>query len=489
MHVGVGEFATAGLPLASIAAEQCRAELEDRVRGMYRLASYRTIHQDAAFGVRQLVDIATRALSPSTNDSTTAITCVQYLSVVLVKMARRKVPSPARRVEGKVRLIARGATLEKLLALAFDEIRRAARNNLRVLESLACSLEQVSSAVPNGPRRAHVRAQVIRVRDALRADAAFDGEGTEGLTTCARVLAGMPDAPKLRIDTRAPKNFASAMRYQAATVACLASEVGMRSQQTAPSSRMRRWRALLRLEKWLEPAMVGLGLTWLVLLIIEFIWGLAPWLAHLSTVIWIVFLIDFTIRFALAPKKRIFLARNWMTIISLALPAFRVLRFARALRLARATRGLKLVRLLTSANRGIRSLGAALGARGAGYVAALTAVVILAGAAGMLVFEGTASPRAFTGYTEALWWTAMLVTTIGPEFWPKTAEGRVLMLLLSIYAVGVFGYLAAALASVLIGGAAARQKPGQQDETIAALGIEVRKLRAEIAALSAAREP
>jgi voltage-gated potassium channel len=252
---------------------------------------------------------------------------------------------------------------------------------------------------------------------------------------------------------------------------------------------MRRWRALLRLEKWLEPAMVGLGLLWLVLLIVEFIWGLAPWLEQASTVIWIVFLLDFSVRFALAPKKRVFLTRNWMTIISLALPAFRVLRFARVLRLARATRGLKLVRLLTSTNRGIRSLGAALGARGAGYVAALTLVVIAVGAAGMLVFEGTATGGAFSGYAEALWWTAMLVTTIGPEFWPKTVEGRVLMLLLSIYAVGVFGYLAAALASVLIGGAAAKRQPTSNEETIAALALEVRELREEMVALSAMRKP
>jgi voltage-gated potassium channel len=249
---------------------------------------------------------------------------------------------------------------------------------------------------------------------------------------------------------------------------------------------MRRWRTLVQIEKWLEPAMVVLGLIWLVLLIVEFIWEPAPWLQQVSTGIWIAFLVDFAVRFALAPKKRVFLARNWWTIISLALPAFRVLRMARALRLARATRGLKLVRLLTSTSRGIRSLGAALGARGAGYVAALTVVVILVGAAGMMAFEGTGSTGAFSRFTDALWWTAMVVTTIGPDTWPNTAEGRVLMLLLSIYAVGVFGYLAAALASVLIGGAVRRERSGH-DDTIAALALEIRTLREEVAALSEGR--
>ena len=54
-------------------------------------------------------------------------------------------------------------------------------------------------------------------------------------------------------------------------------------------------------------------------------------------------------------------------------------------------------------------------------------------------------------YGEALWWTAMLLTSIGSEYWPQTAEGRVLCFLLSLYGFGVFGYVTAALASFFIG--------------------------------------
>ena len=45
----------------------------------------------------------------------------------------------------------------------------------------------------------------------------------------------------------------------------------------------------------------------------------------------------------------------------------------------------------------------------------------------------------------------MIITTIGSDYWPKTADGRILAFLLSVYAFSIFGYITAALASLLIG--------------------------------------
>jgi voltage-gated potassium channel len=250
---------------------------------------------------------------------------------------------------------------------------------------------------------------------------------------------------------------------------------------SASRSTSRRWRTLARLDKWLEPAMVLLGIAWLALLIYEFVWGLTSTAELLSNAIWVVFICEFILRFTLAPRKATFLARNWITLIALGLPALRVLRFARALRLIRATRGLRLVRLLTSMNRGLRSLGRGMQRRGAGYVGALTIAVVLAGAAGMLVFEGRGAQGAFSGFDEALWWTAMLITTLGSDYWPQTTEGRVLTLLLSIYAVGVFGFLAASLTSYFVGKEASDTKSVKHTQALAALHREVVSLREEIA--------
>src|SRR3546814_1832442 len=77
---------------------------------------------------------------------------------------------------------------------------------------------------------------------------------------------------------------------------------------------------------------------------------------------------------------------------------------------------------------------------------ALTLIIVSVGAAGMYAFES--GDEGFRSYGEALWWTAMLVTSIGSEFWPQTAEGRILCLILSIYGFAIFGYVTATLASL-----------------------------------------
>ncbi len=93
-----------------------------------------------------------------------------------------------------------------------------------------------------------------------------------------------------------------------------------------------------------------------------------------------------------------------------------------------------------------------MGRRGFGYVVALTMIVTLAGSAGMYAFENNlADGRGLNSYGEALWWTAMLLTSLGSEYWPQTAEGRVLCLLLSLYGFAMFGYVTATLATFFVG--------------------------------------
>ena len=93
----------------------------------------------------------------------------------------------------------------------------------------------------------------------------------------------------------------------------------------------------------------------------------------------------------------------------------------------------------------------------------------------MYAFENEV-PGGLTSYGVALWWTLMLLTSIGSEYWPRTAEGRVLCFLLSLYGFAVFGYVTAALASFFI---------GRDAESEAALvsAQPIKELRAEIAAL------
>ena len=200
--------------------------------------------------------------------------------------------------------------------------------------------------------------------------------------------------------------------------------------------------------------MLALSAIWLSLLVLEFTSGLSPWLQTLSDVIWIAFIAQFALEFIVAPQKRLYLRKHWLTAISLALPALRLLRlarFARAARIARSVRGVRLARLIGAINRGMRGLARGFRRRGFGYVSILTAMVAVIGAAGMYQFEGGSGAGAgFDDYGAALWWTAMLLTTMGSESWPQSAEGRILCLLLAVYAFAVFGYVTAAIAAYFV---------------------------------------
>jgi voltage-gated potassium channel len=210
---------------------------------------------------------------------------------------------------------------------------------------------------------------------------------------------------------------------------------------------------LQTLESWLETPLLLLGFVWLALLIAEFVWGEGPLLNGLSNVIWGIFIIDFAVKFILAPQKIDYLKSNWLTVIALVLPALRIFRIfylARILRAARVARGVRLVRVLTSLNRGLKSLGASLGRRGFAYVLAATVVVTFAGAAGMYAFEREVAETGIESYASAVWFTAMLITSIGTDYAPRTAEGRVLCFLIALYGFIVFGYITATLATFFV---------------------------------------
>lgn len=238
-------------------------------------------------------------------------------------------------------------------------------------------------------------------------------------------------------------------------------------------------------EEWLENPLILLGLLWLVLLVIELRWGLSPILETIGTFIWIIFIIDFAVRLLISPDKLVYLRKNWLTAVALILPALRVLRIvriARMLRTVRAARSLRLLRIVTSVNRGMKALSASFGRRGFGYVAALSGIVLFAGAGGMFAFENQVE-GGLRSYGEALWWTAMLLTSIGSEYWPQTAEGRVLCFLLSLYGFGVFGYVTAALASFFIGRDADNAGELAGAKAVKELSDEIKALREEVVAL------
>ena len=248
---------------------------------------------------------------------------------------------------------------------------------------------------------------------------------------------------------------------------------------------LERFELLNHVQSILEPVMTALGLVFLVLLLLDF--GDAEVgvvdqgrIDGSLQAIWAIFLLDFSVRFFIAPGKIDFLKSNWLTVISLALPFLRPLRAFRAFRAIRAVRSMSLVRLVGGINRGMRVLRQVVRGRQIVYVGILSVVVALAGAVGALFFENGFSESPIRSFGDAIWWSSALVTTMNNEKYVVSPEGRVLAIMLRIYALSVFGYVTASIATYFIG--TAERSDAQQGEN-ATLRAEISALREELAAM------
>jgi voltage-gated potassium channel len=224
------------------------------------------------------------------------------------------------------------------------------------------------------------------------------------------------------------------------------------SRSNSPQDRERRETLLERVSDRLEPLMVLLALVLLGLLAAQYLLTLSPEVnAVIETalfLIWAVFVLQFALELFIAPDKPAYLRRNWLTAVSVAVPPARVFRLVRVVRLLRSAR---LLRLLGAVNRSLRAIAGTLGRRRFQYVLAATFVIVVASAAGALTFERDVPDSNITTPGQALWWATATVTTMGPQIDPVTLEGRIIALLLRVYAMAVFGYITAAIAAHFVG--------------------------------------
>lgn len=161
MERGIGEFVVQHTPLASLALESPPdQEITAALRAAYSIDRFRTVHQDCAFGVRQLVDVALRALSPGINDTTTAVMCVDYLTAILARLASRKISSSRRYEDGELRVLSVGQTFASLVAESFDEIRGSAEGNVAIMLRMLGALQTITSLTASPSRRRVLREQV-----------------------------------------------------------------------------------------------------------------------------------------------------------------------------------------------------------------------------------------------------------------------------------------------------------------------------------------
>jgi len=191
MERKVGDFVSSDRAIASIAA--AREPTSDTMRELSRLFaidSYRSIEQDIGFGLRQLVDVALKALSPGINDTTTAITSLDYLSVILERLAgRRLAPRPLRDGD-TLRVIPDGPDFEDLLTLGMDQILENAHGNTVVLLRMLQAIEQIRAGA-----RAPARQRMLDAkRDVIAEVARRTASSSESRRRIEQQLAGTRDA-------------------------------------------------------------------------------------------------------------------------------------------------------------------------------------------------------------------------------------------------------------------------------------------------------
>ncbi len=156
MDRGIGQFVVENTPLASLALNHPpNQDTITALRSAYSIDRFRTVQQDCAFGIRQLVDMAMRALSPGINDTTTAVMCVDYLAAILARLATRAIPSERTYENGNLRIISIGQTFASLVAEAFDQIRGSAKGNVSILLRMLGSLQTIAG-LTNCPSRRRI---------------------------------------------------------------------------------------------------------------------------------------------------------------------------------------------------------------------------------------------------------------------------------------------------------------------------------------------
>jgi uncharacterized membrane protein len=187
----VGQFVPAGVPIMWVSKpDRVPAERERHLIAAFDLGPTRTMQQDIEFGIIQIVDIALRAMSPAVNDPSTAISCVDQLSRVMIHWIGRASP-PSRHYAPPhvLRLVIPWMTFDGLLDTAFEQIRHYATSDIVVGLRLMRAYHDIARATP------HPDQQVKLVDRARRVAAGCAGHlPQDDLVKLRQRLAAMEDA-------------------------------------------------------------------------------------------------------------------------------------------------------------------------------------------------------------------------------------------------------------------------------------------------------
>jgi len=147
----VGHFVPAGIPLLIVSrGDRLSPGGADELRGAFDFGPTRTLQQDVEFGILQIVDIALKAISPAVNDPSTAISCVDQLSRILIRfVSREPPPSVLYDPPGVARVEIPWPDFGRLLDAAFEQIRLYAKGDVVVSLRMLRALGDIAVTTPD----------------------------------------------------------------------------------------------------------------------------------------------------------------------------------------------------------------------------------------------------------------------------------------------------------------------------------------------------
>jgi len=152
----VGDFVVAGTALLEVApgGDSPKQGWRRAIAPCFTVQGERNVHLDAAYGLQQLVDVALRALSPSTHDPTTAVSCVDHLGALLHRLSGRPIESGLRERDGQLRLMITAPDFEDLVQVALAALIHHAGSHVAVHERLLAAVEIAAAATRDSARLA-----------------------------------------------------------------------------------------------------------------------------------------------------------------------------------------------------------------------------------------------------------------------------------------------------------------------------------------------
>jgi voltage-gated potassium channel len=235
-----------------------------------------------------------------------------------------------------------------------------------------------------------------------------------------------------------------------------------------------RQEAFDRFSRLVDGPMMVLALAMIPLLLVPVVIRLSPEVEQAflmaDYIIWAAFAIEYGVKLYLSPTRWQFVRRNIPDLVVIVVPFLRPLRLVRSVRLLRL---LRLVRVLAFAVEALAEVRAVLSRRGLSYALLIVVVVCFAGAGLVWEFERGVEDSNIKSFSDALWWSATTITTVGyGDRFPTTPAGRGVAVLLMVAGIALFGVLAAAIAAYFV----EKDAESEHDKVMARLDEVMKRL-------------